>query len=485
MTTITLNPSGRRLEVAAGTALRDALFAEGVEFPCGGRGRCHGCRVRVIAGALAPTAEDRAGLTPSEVKAGWRLACRHTVDADLTLELAQWEMAVLADDSHFAFTPRAGLGIAVDLGTTTIAAQLLDLQTGDVLAARTALNAQARHGADVLSRAAYAMAGGADELTALIRSQIGAMVTEMAPAGGLSRIVVAGNSVMHHLFGGLDVTPLATHPFRPRIRGTLQFSGTELGWPTNAPVEVLPCIGGLVGGDVLAGVMATRLDQQDGLTALVDLGTNGEVVVARGGQMLCASTAAGPAFEGARIAHGMRAATGAIDAVELQGSAITCRVIGGGTARGLCGSGLVDAVAAGLDLNVITPSGRLAQDWPLQDGVKLTPNDVRELQLAKGAIAAGLKLLTARFGAPPADLTALYLAGAFGNAVSRTAAQRIGLLRLPMDRIVPVGNTALKGAKQALFADLAAFETLARQIDYAPLNEEPGFQDVFAEEMGF
>jgi uncharacterized 2Fe-2S/4Fe-4S cluster protein (DUF4445 family) len=471
--------------VAAGTTLRDALFAEGVEFPCGGRGRCHGCRVRVTTGALVPTEEDHAGLAPNDVDAGWRLACRHNADTDLTLELAQWEMAVLADDSPFAFTAREGLGIAVDLGTTTLAAQLLDLRTGDVLAARTALNAQARHGADVLTRAAYAIAGGAGELTTLIRRQIGAMVAEMAPAGGLSRIVVAGNSAMHHLFGGLDITPLATHPFRPHNHGTLHYSGTELGWPTEAPVAVLPCIGGLVGGDVLAGVMATGLCQQDGLTALIDLGTNGEVVVAGGGQMLCTSTAAGPAFEGARIACGMRAATGAIDAVEVQGGTVVCRVIGGGPARGLCGSGLVDAVAAGLDLKLIASNGRLEQDWPLQDGVKLTPNDVRELQLAKGAIAAGLKLLTARFGATPADLATLYLAGAFGNAVSRTAAHRIGLLRLPVDRILPVGNTALKGAKQALFADLAAFEAMARQIDYVPLNEEPGFQDVFAEEMGF
>jgi len=181
----------------------------------------------------------------------------------------------------------------------------------------------------------------------------------------------------------------------------------------------------------------------------------------------------------------MRAATGAIDAVDVQGGTITCRVIGGGAARGLCGSGLVDAVAVGLEIGAITPSGRLGTDWPLKDGVTLTPHDVRELQLAKGAIAAGLKLLTARFGATPADLTTLYLAGAFGNAVSRTAAHRIGLLRLPADRIVSVGNTALKGAKQALFADLVDFETLAQQIDYLPLNEEPDFQEVFAEEMGF
>lgn len=480
MTTITLAPMGRRLEAAPGTPLRDVLFGAGVEFPCGGRGRCKGCRVRVADGVMAASVDDRAAFSPSELHDGWRLACRHETNDDVTLELAQWEMVVLGDAEDFAFTPRQGLGIAVDLGTTTIAAQLLDMATGQVLAATTGLNSQARHGADVLSRAAYAMAGGADELTTLIRTQVGAMVAELS--SDAHRIVLAGNSAMHHLFGGLDITSLATHPFLPHHPETLHFASAELGWPMDAAVDVLPCIGGLVGGDVLAGVMATGLAQKSGLVALVDLGTNGEVVVAHGGKIVCTSTAAGPAFEGARITHGMRAATGAIDAVEADG---TCRVIGGGTARGICGSGLVDAVAAGLDLGVISASGRLVRDWVFCDGVGLTPQDVRELQLAKGAIAAGLKLLTARFNATPAELDALYLAGAFGNAISRTSAVRIGLLRVDPERIVPAGNTALKGAKRALFQEMADFETLAKKIDYVPLNEASQFQDTFAEEMGF
>jgi uncharacterized 2Fe-2S/4Fe-4S cluster protein (DUF4445 family) len=479
MTTITLAPMGRRLDVAAGTPLRDVLFGEGIEFPCGGRGRCKGCRVRVVDGVMAASAEDHAAFSDSEVRDGWRLACRHAVGSDVTLELAQWEMAILGDTEDFVFTPREGLGIAVDLGTTTIAAQLLDLKTGQVLAVKTALSAQACHGADVLSRAAYAIAGGGSELTALIRDQIGALVTELSPDAG--RIVIVGNSAMHHLFGGHDITPLATHPFMPRQPETLHFTGTDLGWQTKATVEVLACIGGLVGGDVLAGVMATGLAHKSGLVALVDLGTNGEVVVAKDGKMLCTSTAAGPAFEGARISHGMRAATGAIDAVEANGA---CRVIGGGIARGLCGSGLVDAVAVGLNQGLISPSGRLASDWPLAGDVVLTPQDVRELQLAKGAIAAGLTLLTARFGATPAELKTLYLAGAFGNAINQSSAARIGLLRSAPERIVAAGNTALKGAKRALFQEMADFEALAQQIDYVPLSEEPLFQETFAAEMG-
>lgn len=484
MTTITLTGSDKRLEAASGTPLRDLLFSEGVEFPCGGHGACGGCRVRVVGGEMAANADDRAAFSAAELHDGWRLACRHTADADGSLELAQWHMAILGDSDAATGTARDGFGIAVDLGTTTIAAQLLDLRSGQVLASQTALNAQARHGADVLSRAAYALAGGTDELTTLIRDQIVAMVSALAAGKPIARIVVAGNSAMHHLFGGLDITPLATHPFLPTQPGALHVLGHDLGWATGADVDVLPCIGGLVGGDVLAGVAATGLAEARGLTALIDLGTNGEVVVAKDGVVLCTSTAAGPAFEGARISRGMRAATGAIDAIEAT-EPLRCHVIGGGRARGLCGSGLVDAVAAGLDLGLISPAGRLQNNWTLADDVVLTPQDVRELQLAKGAIAAGLKLLTARFGATPADLDSLHLAGAFGNAIRLASAIRIGLVKTPIERIVPAGNTALKGAKRALFADIAHFEKLAQAIRYVPLNEEPDFQDCFAEEMAF
>ena len=156
---IELLPLGKRLEVERGTPFQDVLFAHGVEFPCGGRGRCKGCKVKVIAGSLPITDEDRQKLTAAEVSEGWRLACRGRAETDLRIELAQWEATILTDDTVFAFTPEEGLGIAVDLGTTTIVAQLVDLQTGHVLGVRAALNAQARHGADIMSRVEFAVAG--------------------------------------------------------------------------------------------------------------------------------------------------------------------------------------------------------------------------------------------------------------------------------------------------------------------------------------
>jgi len=520
-----LSPADLRLEVPARTRLQDVLFAQGVEFPCGGRGRCKGCRVKVLRGALPVSPEELQLLTSVERDAGWRLACRHAVADNLELELAQWEMAVLSDDSTFAFRPREGLGVAIDLGTTTIAAQLLDLRNGNVLGVQTALNAQARHGGDIMSRVEFALHGGQAELQRLGREQLGSMVTKLLAAaasssrssrgdealtsnptsdirhpklsqpphvgcyGTLKRVVIVGNTVMHHLFCGVDVAPLAAHPFEPRQPGRVRLSPHDLGWeiPEAAQVEFLPCLGGFVGSDILAGIVATGLHQSRELMALMDLGTNGEVVVGNRERMVCTSTAAGPAFEGARIAMGMRAATGAISQVQVENNFLACRVIGGGAPLGLCGSGLVDAVAAGLELEWIHPSGRMVNRtaMPLAGPVSLLAADVRELQLAKGAIAAGLRMLTAKLGASLADLKQLHLAGAFGNYISRASAQRIGLLRVPLNRVLPAGNTALLGAKRALFEEATVWDAIANRVEHVTLNEDPAFDDIYAEEMRF
>jgi uncharacterized 2Fe-2S/4Fe-4S cluster protein (DUF4445 family) len=225
------------------------------------------------------------------------------------------------------------------------------------------------------------------------------------------------------------------------------------------------------------------------LVGLIDLGTNGEIVIGNKEGLLCASTAAGPAFEGAKISMGMRASTGAISQVKVNRDRIHCRVIGDGAPRGLCGSGLVDAVAAGLELGVIATSGRFSKgenSWMLAPPVALTQNDIRELQLAKAAIAAGIKLLMQRRGAK--ELTRLYLAGAFGNYIDRTSAQRIGLIDFPPERVEAAGNTALLGAKLALFSldsEDGSYAGLRHRVEHVALNADPSFQDVFVEELAF
>jgi len=297
---------------------------------------------------------------------------------------------------------------------------------------------------------------------------------------------------MHHLFCGIDLEPMSHYPFEPQSSGLQVFSAADLGWqlPGNPSVRFLPCMGGFVGSDILAGVLATRIHEAESLVALIDLGTNGEIVVGNRHKLLCASTAAGPAFEGARISMGMRAATGAISEVHLEGTEIRCHVLGNASPRGLCGSGLVDAVAVGLDLGLIKPTGRLAQgeSIPLAPPVSLNQRDVRELQLAKGAIAAGLNLLLARWGAKPSDLAQIYLAGAFGNYINQASARRIGLLAFPKEKVLPAGNTALLGAKLDLFGlheHNGAYPEILQKTTHISLHEDPAFQDTYVDEMLF
>jgi len=492
---IELRPQGTRIEVEPGTALHDVLFAHGVEFPCGGRGRCKGCRVRVVEGRLPVTAAEERMLSQEEIRSGWRLSCQCRAETDLTLELAQWEASILADETRFAFTPRDGTGVAVDLGTTTIVAQLLDLQNADVLGVRTALNPQARFGADIMSRISFALEGGGyEKLTAAVRLQVGRMISELLEGGGRNAdprdITIVGNTVMHHLFCGLDVEPLSRFPFESPATGAREFVPSDLGWPFSprTPVRFLPCIGSFVGSDVLAGVWATGIRDSAETVALVDLGTNGEVVVAGRGRMVCSSTAAGPAFEGARISMGMRAATGAVSEVRIVGGRPECSVIGRVAPRGICGSGLVDAVAAWLDLGLVLPSGRLADGrtrLELCPPVTVSQADIRELQLAKGAIAAGLRMLLETVGASPPDLKQIYLAGAFGNYVNTASAVRIGLIPFPVEKIKPVGNSALRGAKMALSGGGSGWETLAAGMEHISLHADPKFQDTYVDEMNF
>ena len=492
---IILRPLQEEFDVDRGTPLQDFLYAYGVEFPCGGHGSCERCRVRVVDGAVPPAGDELQILSAAELEQGWRLACRHKAEGPLTLEVEQWSSSILADHAPLEFTPREGLGIAVDLGTTTLVAQLVDLATGRTLAVRTALNPQVAHGSDLMSRVRFAMEGGQAKLESMIRRKIGRMIEALilsskADPSAITGVALVGNTVMHNLFCGIDVTPLGHVPFEPLRDGMETLPAGSLHWPLNAetPVRFLPCLGGFVGSDILAGILATRLDESESVEALVDLGTNGEIVIGNRDRLLCASTAAGPAFEAGRISMGIRASTGAISEVSIRDGAIECRVLGAGKPRGICGSGLVDAVAAGLELGAIRPNGRLndgGKIFPLAAPVVLTQGDIRELQLAKAAIAAGIRILTRLWeNAQPGRL---YLAGAFGNYVNRESARRIGLLDFPMDRIWPSGNTALLGAKMALFApDLEdRLAALRRRIEHVPLASDPEFQDTYVDEMPF
>ncbi|MFO0892688.1 MAG: ASKHA domain-containing protein [Isosphaeraceae bacterium] len=478
-----------RLEPGPGRTLRDLLFERGVEFPCAGVTQCGGCKVRVLAGEVPVTDEMRAVLSPEELQSGWRLGCMAEADGPVTLEIAQWSVQILDDHARLPFEPSEGFGAVVDLGTTTLVAQLVDRSTGAVAEVETALNVQGRFGADLMSRIRHDLERPG-ELCRLIREQIGAMLMRLAGGRPLQEVLLVGNTAMHHLVCGLSVEPLAAVPFRSPFLEARFLEARELGWSValERPACFLPCIGGFVGSDLLAGLVATGLNDSAEPGALLDLGTNGEIAVGDRAGIHCASTAAGPAFEGGRIGRGMRASAGAIDRVSVVDGSLECGVIGGGPPRGLCGSGLVDAAAAALELGWIAPSGRMTggrKSVPLSGEVSLTQADIRELQLAKGAVAAGLELLLAGRRFPGSRV---FLAGAFGNYVRGQSARRIGLLPSWAGHPTAAGNSALRGTRMLLLAPSrreAVLRSLLGATTHIELAADPQFQDAFVGHMRF
>ena len=477
-------------------SLADLLAVNEVEFPCGGKGVCRGCRVRVVSGTLEPGEKDRARLSPEELAQGWRLACQARPQEDLVLELRQWSAQVLTDQTSFAFKPAEGLGLAVDIGTTTMAAQLLDLKSGQVLGTRTALNPQARYGADIMSRICFALSdGGGPTLEKLVKDQLAGLVAglmEQAPKGASpARAVLVGNTAMHHLFLGHPMDGLASYPFEGGHPEGAELSGVELGWKgaESCRALFLPNLGGFVGSDILAVILATGMHKAADIQGAADLGTNGEIVFGNRDVLWVASTAAGPAFEGAKISQGMRAARGAVDRVSAVDGRLETHVIGGGAATGVCGSGLVDAVARGLDLGLLDVSGRVGPGGlEMKDGVRITQKDIRELLLAKAAIATGMRILGRLAGLGERDRAGFFLAGAFGKALDLDSGRRIGLFTPNAADIVPVGNAALLGAKMALFTAFDSkdpFADILSKTRHVSLEKDPDFQEMFVDQLGF
>jgi len=418
-------------------------------------------------------------------------------------------------------------GIAFDLGTTTVVGTLFDLESGRECAVASRMNGQIAHGDDVISRiqkireapAALAL------LQASAVNTLNSIIEEVCHQSGIAtaqiyEVVVAGNSTMQQILLGLDPSALGEVPFVQVFDRAVTSSATGIGLQANAgaDVYVFPQIGGFVGGDTVAGMVASRLDRQSTSTLLIDIGTNGEIVLASGGTLYAASTAAGPAFEGARIRQGMRATPGAIEKVILDGD-VRVNVIGNVPASGLCGTALIDAVAELLRTGIIDETGRIqeADEVPssVSDALKrrllpqghevcfelvsaadsaggeaicLWQKDVRELQLASGAIRAGINILLKRAGLQAHELGEVLLAGAFGNFIRRNHARRIGMLPpLPTERIRFIGNAASLGAKMVLLsADERAYaDALCRQTEHVDLSLDADFQFEFSMAMMF
>jgi uncharacterized 2Fe-2S/4Fe-4S cluster protein (DUF4445 family) len=488
---IKLQPLDREIRVNDQTPLMDVLHEFGIEFPCGGRGTCGKCAIRILDGNIITTPEHSRKAEKLRLPEGWKLACLTLCTDDLVIDIEQFSHIILADESDFEFIPGTGYGVAVDLGTTTLVAQLVDLSNAKVMAVETMLNPQGKFGADLISRIQACLNRHQPEMEEMIRSSVGTMIHSMISKHQtvLNKVVIVGNTVMHHIFSGSDVTPLSAYPFQSQDLGIKEFSSAELGWDFTVldKIRFFPSVGSFVGSDILAGIAATGMFRKEEYTALIDLGTNGEIAVGNKDGIVCASTAAGPAFEGANISMGMRAVTSAISSFQLIDGQIHANVIGNTRPRGICGSALIDAVAILRKQERIGMFGEInsgESEIHLTGKISLTQKDIHEFLLAKAAIAAGLSILTKALTIKLSGLNAVYIAGGFGNYINLDHVVETGMIDFPTERIHKMGNTALIGAKMFLFSgDSKTIETILSGITHVNLESDPDFQEIYVEKM--
>ena len=449
-----------------------------------------------------------------------------------TLRSANWQVtAVVVDDLLIDVEPgdttERRHGIAFDLGTTTVVATLLDLATGTPVAVASMLNRQQPFGADVISRISATMLDDTalDRLQRLAHETLDRLAQEVCEQGGVEprevyEVALAGNATMTQLALGVDPEPVGVAPFIMASRDYAGLRAVDLGVAVHphAPATVFPALGAYVGGDIVAGLLATGMNRDKRLRLFIDVGTNCEIALGSQERILTTAAPAGPAFEAAQIRCGMRAADGAIEVVKIDGGALNLGVIGDVEPVGMCGSGLVDAVAELAKCGLLDHSGRLAdaekaaelapglasrlmalengervfvlhwagEEGDLEGAVYLSQRDVRELQFAKASIATGWTLLVEELGIETRDIQQVLLAGSFGSYLSPASAIRIGLVpKLPVLRIVSAGNVAGEGAKMALLSlqERHAADALLEEVEYVELSDRPDFNDRFVEQL--
>ena len=483
MVQLTILPKNVTVSVSRGQKLMDILQAAGIylDAPCGGNGKCGKCRVMVDG---------------TEV-----LACETVVNRDMAVtipEKAGLNVLQSGVTVHQTLDSiKAGYLLAFDIGTTSVVCFLLDGETGEELAKSSMLNPQTAFGADVISRIQTALRGEMEQLTRVIRDGMENLIGAVCREANVSPLRIAvvsvvGNPAMQQLFLGIRPENLAGVPFAPVLTEAKVIPCADiLPVCANAQLLIVPDISGYIGADTMGCVLSTEIYRNDTLTLMVDIGTNGEMVLGSKRRMIACSTAAGPALEGANIRFGMRGTEGAIDHVWLENGELRYSVIGGGAAEGICGSGLIDAIATGLNMGLLNKRGRIQNEeriFRLTDTVYLTQDDVRQVQLAKGAIYAGIFLMAKQLGLEVADIQKVQLAGAFGNYLNPESACRIGLLPEELlDRIEAVGNAAGSGAKMlACDKKLLPFtQHLTEKIEFLELASLADFPKTFAKAMNF
>ena len=479
-------------------SLLEQLQKQGVYIPadCGGIGRCGKCRVQFLSGAPEADEDDAEIFSPEQIADGWRLACKAFPAGayEIAWEQSEDEMEVATDfadgkEGSEAFSEAGAevsnnLVAAVDIGTTTLAVSLVDRTNDKVIDTKTSVNHQRVFGADVISRIQASMDGKKDELKASIRKDLDTLIAALGEKMTEIPVIISGNTTMEHLFLGLPCDTLGVAPYTP----------VDISLHEEENFLMLPGISTYVGADIVSGIIACGMDQSEEVCMLIDLGTNGEMAIGNKDRILSASTAAGPAFEGGNISCGVAGVPGAISSVDIaEDGSVTIGTIGDKDPIGLCGTGVLEVVYEMLKAEYMDETGLLEDEYiddgfPLSDDVVFTDQDVREVQLAKSAIRAGAETLMEEYGVGYDDISALYLAGGFGQKINLQKAAGIGLL--PEELLVrtkAVGNSSLAGAVM-IAKDETLKERFAHVADYSEevsLTGNPTFNDLYMEYMMF
>ena len=498
---------GHRIRIentAEGTSILQALQARGeyIPAPCGGNGTCGKCRVRFVQDPPAPSQADRKVLTEAEIADGVRLACRTAavqgavieieagdekqmdVASGFTLDVASGRVPVQRDivDGEKDTEEGGTIAAAVDIGTTTIAMSAVDIGSGRILGTSTGINHQRSWGADVISRMEASNQGKGALLQKSIRADLDLLREELGLAQD-ARMVISGNSTMEHLLQGLSCETLGVAPYTP----------VDISLHEYENMTILPGISTFVGADIVSGIVACGIDQSEEICILVDLGTNGEMAIGNRNRIISASTAAGPAFEGGNISCGVAGIPGAVSSVEITDGEARVETIGGLPPVGLCGTGVLETVYELLKEELVDEAGLLDDEYfddgfPVAEGIVFTNKDVREVQLAKSAVRAGLEVLLEEYGADYDQIGKLYIAGGFGQKINLEKAVGIGLLPEELlDRMVPVGNSSLAGAVMAACdpSVLERMRAVGKNAEETALAENPLFSDLYMDNMFF
>lgn len=487
---VTFKPHGITINVDYGITIRDAALLAGIPInsPCGGTGKCGKCRVRL------------------NVEKKYRLACKTRIKEDTIVHI-QGSTGTSAErkDRISGYPIKLPIktvpggkkyGLAIDLGTTTVTGALVNLEKGRVHGIRSEGNPQAVYGDDVISRINFSLDNkkGLGILQKKAVKVINSIIKKLIKKNSVNpneigSMAITGNTAMEHIVAGLPVNKLAFTPFMPEGYPRIITRANKLGIDINpnTDVYVFPVIGGFVGGDIVALIQSASLHKTGKTKLAIDLGTNGEIVLCHKGRLFAASTAAGPAFEGRHIKYGMRAVKGAIDMVFINNNDVSVRIIDSSKPLGICGSGLIDAASEMLKSGIIDKSGRLMTPMKLKGNVMITQKDLRELQLAKGAIYACIKILKKVSGIKNSDIDEVLIAGTFGNYVRKESLRNIKLIPLiPPEKVTFIGNSSIAGAIMALSENsrLEA-ERIARNTEHVELSERKDFQDEFIKALHF